>query len=295
MSLIRLGFVGVIAGALLTSPAQAETPLEYFDPASNWVMDYGEDSCALRRAYADAEGRTVYVDMRQVAPGTWLTFTVFSEDLERMPEEVRYRFEPDDENSDVGFAFALDFGETARGFRFSGDYLRKEERPDDWEDYQNVDPSILAAREAEVSAMVILEGFEDSILLRTGSLTGPMQAMRACLDDLMSGLGVDPEVQRTLSRRAEPVNDISISQNLGADFPRAMIRDRQSATMQVRLVVGPDGRVSDCSIIGIVGPPDYGEAACGSFSRYARFEPALDADGNPVATLWNTDLSYWTR
>lgn len=294
MSLIRIGLVGVMAGAVLCHPARAETPVEHFEPASNWVMDYGEESCSLRRAYMDEAGRTVYVDMSQVGPGSRLTFTVFSEDVERMPEEVRYRFEPDDETTDV-FSFALDFGETARGIRFAGDYLRKDERPDDFDDYQNIDTSVLVAREAEVSDMVILEGFEDSILLRTGSLAGPMQAMRACLDDLMSGLGVDPEVQRTLSRRAEPVNYVSISQDLYADFPRAMIRDRESATMQVRLVVGPDGRVSDCRFIGLVGPPDYGEAACGSFSRYARFKPALDADGNPVATLWNTDLSYFTR
>lgn len=295
MALVRLGLVVLSLAALLGTPVQAETRLEYFDPASDWVMDYAEHSCALRRAYADEDGRIIYVDMRQVSPGTSVTFTVFSEDVERMPEEVRYRFEPDDENSDAFYAFQVDFGEAAQGVRFTGDYLRKEDRPDDFEDYLNVDTSVLVEREAEISAMVVLEGFEDSVFLRTGSLAAPMDAMRTCLDDLMQGLGVDPEVQRTLSRRVQSRNDAGMMQNLGADFPQAMIRDRQSATMQVRLVVGPDGRVRDCRFISIIGQADYGDAACESLSRYARFDPALDSNGEPVTSFWTTDLSYWTR
>lgn len=295
MSLIRIGLLATGVGVVSTSPALAETPIRHFEPASEWVLDYGEDNCALRRAYADEDGRTVFVDMSQVSPGAFVTFTVYSEDVARTPEEVRYRFEPDEENTDAFYAFALDFGESMRGVRFTGDLLRKDDRPDDYEDYLEIPQEVLQQREAEVNAMVVLEGFEHSIRLRTGSLAAPMQAMRTCMDDLLAQLGVDPEVNRTLSRPARPKNNISISQNLGADFPRAMIRDRESATMQVRLVINPEGRVSDCRFIGIIGPPDYGEAACDSLASYARFDPALSANGEPVTSAWSTDLSYWTR
>jgi len=275
--------------------AQAETPLRSFEPSTDWVLDYAEDSCALRRSYTDEDGRTVYVDMRQFAPKGFVTFTIYSADLDRMPEKVRYRFEPDEDYTDVGHAFAIDSGEDIRGFRFNGDYLREADRPEEFEDFVNLEPEVFMAREREISGFVVLEGFEVSMLLRTGSLLAPMNAMRTCMDELLAHLGIDPEAQRSLSRRPELYNRAGLAQSLWANFPRAMIRDRQSATMQVRLIVGDQGRVSNCSIIGLVGQPDYGEATCDTFSRYVRFTPALDAEGQPIASIWITDLSYWTR
>lgn len=295
MPLIRLASLVLLVTSLAIAPARAATPLEYFDPASDWVLDYAESSCALRRAYSDDAGRIVYVDMRQYHPNSPVTFTIYSADVERSPEEVRYRFNPDEDNRDAGFAFALDFGEDMRGFRFLGDYLRKDDRPDDIEEFDALDPSVFVAREAEVTSMVVLEGFEQSILLRTGSLAAPMEAMRVCLDELLVHWGLDAEVHRTLSRRVELKNERGFGQDLGADFPRQLRRDGGAASMRVRLLVDAEGAVTDCSIYSMVGEASVGDIACETFSRYARFDPALDAEGNPVASFWTTDLTYWTR
>jgi protein TonB len=56
--------------------------------------------------------------------------------------------------------------------------------------------------------------------------------------------------------------------------------------------VGPDGRVSACSVSASSGSSILDEAACQGMQRYARFEPALNDAGNPVSASWATRITY---
>lgn len=59
------------------------------------------------------------------------------------------------------------------------------------------------------------------------------------------------------------------------------------------LTVGPDGRVSKCTHSG-TGPAEklFGNAACAHLVKRARFEPATDAYGNPVAASWKGNVGW---
>jgi periplasmic protein TonB len=48
------------------------------------------------------------------------------------------------------------------------------------------------------------------------------------------------------------------------------------------MTVGPDGRVQDCQVTSSSGNTALDNAACTNLRRRARFEPALDRDGNPT-------------
>jgi periplasmic protein TonB len=66
------------------------------------------------------------------------------------------------------------------------------------------------------------------------------------------------------------------------DYPSRALREEREGTTGFRVSVGPDGRVTDCSITSSSGHSDLDEATCSNVTRRARFSPATDGDGNPT-------------
>lgn len=67
------------------------------------------------------------------------------------------------------------------------------------------------------------------------------------------------------------------------DYPQSAIRNEEQGTTAVRLSIGPDGRVSDCSITSSSGSSALDSATCNILKRRARFTPAKDQAGNPIS------------
>ena len=66
------------------------------------------------------------------------------------------------------------------------------------------------------------------------------------------------------------------------DYPARALREEREGTTGFRVSVGPDGRVTDCSVTSSSGSPDLDEAACANIRRRARFNPAKDGEGQPT-------------
>lgn len=77
-----------------------------------------------------------------------------------------------------------------------------------------------------------------------------------------------------------------------ANYPTRAAREEREGRVGVRVTIGPDGKVSACSVSGSSGSPDLDEAACDGMTRYARFDPALDDAGNPISASWSTAIVY---
>ena len=56
--------------------------------------------------------------------------------------------------------------------------------------------------------------------------------------------------------------------------------------------VGPNGRVTACSVTSSSGSSVLDEAACDGMTRYARYNPALDDAGNPTTGSATTRIVY---
>jgi periplasmic protein TonB len=67
------------------------------------------------------------------------------------------------------------------------------------------------------------------------------------------------------------------------DYPSRALREEREGTTGFRVTVGPDGRVTDCSITSSSGHSDLDEAACANIRRRARFAPATDGEGQPTS------------
>jgi protein TonB len=68
-----------------------------------------------------------------------------------------------------------------------------------------------------------------------------------------------------------------------SDYPAAAIRSEEQGTTRFRLAVGPDGRVSECTVTGSSGSSALDAATCRIMKQRARFTPARDGTGNPTA------------
>ena len=101
-----------------------------------------------------------------------------------------------------------------------------------------------------------------------------------------------PPPAASKARGAKPKGQGSWAARIQDNYPSAALRKEIEGTVGVRVTVGPDGRVSGCSVSGSSGSGDLDSAACDGMTRYARFEPALDAGGNPTSGSFSTRIVY---
>ena len=94
------------------------------------------------------------------------------------------------------------------------------------------------------------------------------------------------------ARGAKPKGQGSWAARIQDNYPSAALRKEIEGTVGVRVTVGPDGRVSACTVSGSSGSGDLDSAACDGMTRYARFEPALDAGGSPTTGSFSTRIVY---
>lgn len=76
------------------------------------------------------------------------------------------------------------------------------------------------------------------------------------------------------------------------NYPSEAVRNGYEGRVGVRVIVMADGRVSDCVATRSSGYAVLDEAACQGMQRYARFNPALDREGNPTVASWSTSIIY---
>lgn len=67
------------------------------------------------------------------------------------------------------------------------------------------------------------------------------------------------------------------------DYPSRALREEREGSTGFRLAIGPDGKATDCQITSSSGHGDLDAEACKMLLRRARFKPAEDSSGAPMA------------
>jgi len=76
------------------------------------------------------------------------------------------------------------------------------------------------------------------------------------------------------------------------DYPTRALREEREGTTSFRVTVGPDGRVTDCSVTSSSGSPDLDDATCANVKRRARFNPATDGEGQPTTGSYSNRVRW---
>ncbi|MEJ2456775.1 MAG: energy transducer TonB [Novosphingobium sp.] len=83
----------------------------------------------------------------------------------------------------------------------------------------------------------------------------------------------------------------ALARSVQAYYPAGQASLGHQARLNVLVLVDSKGRVNDCKVAQSYNDPAFNRAACENIRR-ATFKPALDANGAPVDSYWNTTISY---
>jgi len=119
--------------------------------------------------------------------------------------------------------------------------------------------------------------------LNLNNLAAAVKGLEKCEDDMWGSWGFDPRQIRSLSKRAEPSTYRWVTNN---DYPRVDFFNRNEGITSFLLNVDATGAVTHCRIIDSSGFLSLDKRACSLLMTRAAFDPARDADGNPVASYY---------
>lgn len=101
-----------------------------------------------------------------------------------------------------------------------------------------------------------------------------------------------PPAPPSLAQAASPKNLRRWSSRIQENYPSRALREEVEGTVGVRVQVTANGRAANCQVVRSSGSSVLDQAACRGMERYARFNPALDAAGNPTTGSYSTGITY---
>ncbi|MCA1749233.1 MAG: energy transducer TonB [Sphingomonadales bacterium] len=264
--------IAVVAAAVAAAPAHADD--EVLEGYSPWTIDHGELECRLKRVFGEGDDFVQLAIMR-ASTSQRVTFELLSDRISRRRPSVRATI--------ILLPQEIEFT-----------------RPTSIETLQDRDARLMNLygitledlaqfRENQIIAVRPRHGRE--FRLRLDGFEQALRELDQCNDELLAGWGVDVAYLHTLSVWPQPRND-AVAWVTYNDYPREARRNHMVGTTYFSLAVDAEGNVEDCTIVVSSGSELLDGTTCRLLSERARFMPARDAEGNPVAAPWVSQVRY---
>jgi hypothetical protein len=275
------------AAAMVAAPAaQAQEAETVFRPSGQWTADYGDDYCRLIRNFTDGE-RQFSLALERLQPGGLVRMIVVGEGMRpfRGAEQITAQFLPSGAPAKLRYVRS----ETPDGksfVSFDPVFLTPPPAPG-----TPPGPPPMYSREREqeaargITGFLLTEGLISPVRVETGSLGAAVGALQACADDLLKVWGLDPDKHKTMT--ALPI----LNPNPQGVLPQGTVPFTEFSKFggganQVRLLIGADGKVTSCSIYTPSLSQTLNGRICELAKERASFQPAKDAGGQPMASVW---------
>jgi TonB family protein len=282
--------LAAISTALLPTPVFAETVV--LKPSGPWNVDFGETKCRLNRLFGQT-GNQHLLAFEQYYPssGTGLfiagpAFTKFGSgkqtELSLIEAEPPLKYQPFTGTVD-DFGTAVIFSTVPmRGQGVTGGDADHERGPGI--------PRLDTDFAKKVRSLTVIQG-DKSVKLETGPLGDAIAALNQCSEDLVYSWGFDLDQHRTASRRPVWLNEQAIAEKLQSEYPVGALKNGRQAILRMRVTVDAEGKVEDCVLLSVAQEGDVKSRACQQMER-AKFEPALDAAGQPMRSYYTSTITY---
>lgn len=273
--------------ALIATPIAAAKPqANVLNRTSKWEMKYDEDACTLAAAFGEGKGNVLMV-LTRTSPGDGFEMKLYSNALRystlAMPIDVAFGAQQPVRLE--GISAIASTPEKTPTVIVDGLRLDGWRYPRQGVNTAIIPPAITPDQEAAISMITVKPVGRKALQLATGSMGGPMNAMRACTDDLLRHWGFDPAVQTSLSRPATPTGNPG-TWLFSRDFPAGALNRGENGLVRFRLDVEATGDVSNCRILSRTNPDSFADLSCKLIKERARFTPALDSIGKPVKSFY---------
>lgn len=294
-----LSFFVVLAALALPCTVAAKEPLR-LKPASKWNVHYADDSCRMARSFGEGDQKVVLL-IDRYQPGDALRLSFVGKPAYTSLNEgvVRIRFGPAEIEQEAEFYPAKMADKTPslviRGnvriapyspeVRAASEAALKAKRYDfEW-------PPVTPEQEAAVTFIEVKRSIRQPFILETGSLGAPLAALEKCTDELLNHWGIDVAKHAALSRKLKPLSNPGEWMK-SRDYPLPMLLSGKRAIVHFRLNVDAAGKPTACHIQQSTRPKAFDDAVCKAIMRNAEFDPALDADGNAIASYWLNSVVF---
>ena len=276
--------LGAASGIMVASSNVRADVIER-EPVTPWHVQWEKDSCVVQRGFGDKEDMSV-LNIEQFGPGPVFQLLLVDSRLRNATEQneltITYGTLPSQIISHPIFgrnkertvtlfvaATSLHAGRTDR-----------------------LGPTQVTA-EMQRGVDHILFGWANDrgLDLKTGPLDKVFAAMGQCNNDLLRVWGLDKDEQMALREWPRPLNSPSdwLRPN---DYPFIPLLDGQQAIVNFVLKVGADGMPTDCKIPRSYGDEAFDKRTCSLLVERARFDPATNAAGVPVASIFYNTVRW---
>jgi TonB family protein len=123
----------------------------------------------------------------------------------------------------------------------------------------------------------------DRIEVLPKGVTKGLHVLKDCQAGLLKDWGVDLKQLATVVTPAKR-NEGHQHWISTYDYPEIAVQSRLGGIVKIIWSVQPDGRATDCKVVSSSKIPMLDKAACDAITRRARYQPALNATGQPTMT-----------
>ncbi len=256
-----LRFMGMAAALVMASQAAA-APVPP-TPSGPWQVEFADQRCVASRPYTTASGPMV-LGVEPSPDGEGVRFLVRVEAAAK---------------ESLGFApgklvvNGRQVADRVLFWRGGNNGLIAFAEGDKDADPQN----LVRLREVRTVALQTKRLSADLALTGTEKLAG---VLATCNRGLLESWGFAAAEQDRLASWPKMEGRLPITFN---DYPASAIKNGESGEVRTRLTVGADGRVTQCALRSGSGFAVLDNATCALLQRRARFTPARDKEGKPMA------------
>jgi hypothetical protein len=290
---------------MISGTAQAADEPLVFKPATAWAADYGEDYCRLARDFSNGE-ETIALAIERVQPTTLVKVMLVGDSIKlfRGATSIGYNYLPSGDgrqtfllrseandkrqllildNANIGPDLAALFGGPGAGGPGGGGGAAAPAGPAFEPGTPLYNTGVESEYAAGITGLMLTDGTITPVRIETGSLKNVIGALQTCTYDLLTYWGVDGEKHRTISRTVVPQS--------GTTLPTGTIGFQDFGKLggganQIRVMVDASGAPTGCHVHFASLDESTNSKICNHLMKNAKFQPALDSAGQPMASYW---------
>ncbi|HEY0624356.1 energy transducer TonB [Sphingomonas sp.] len=253
--------IAAVLATIVGQSAAAPAPLK---PAGSWVVDYADNACNVARSFGAGDQQVVFA--LTLMPGRDHNQIVLNR-----PYDGKERIRKSDLVITTGPDSPPITTPAISGSVKAGNRLL----------HATISAEELARIEGAKSLTLTHRG--EVIHLATNGMKAPLAAALTCEDDLIRSWGGDPAAFRSIAVRAKAAENPA-RWVTNDDYPSESVAMGEGGTVGVRLDIGADGKLLNCTVISSSTFARLDQQTCALIRKRVRYEPARLADGTPVVS-----------
>ena len=264
-------------------------------PASPWHVSFNDGLCRLGRKF-EHEAQEHMLIFEQRWPSAEFDLTAIGPALEKFAtrSDTSLRFSTTQSQDQKTPAYRQDIAGWGPAILLADARLPTQtgESDDSLNSISISSPGIrLDTQLAQATEQVGIMQDELNIVFETGSLADPFAVLNDCTQHVLRTWGLDPQEQNAIAAKSTILNARSVARRIQESYPSQALRNEEEGQVSLAVIVGSDGKVTDCLILKSSGSKALDSGACLGMLR-AEFEPATNAEGDSIASYYTTKITY---